>query len=101
MTYHRFFPPSTATGIPLTIRTPPKTPKAGSSATWKGRYPDVSFHGIVIFAVVPFAMVEFSVVFELAKDVEFRVNVKTKVDVVVVDPDDWGIKDVIVVVRSD
>lgn len=64
-THHRFLPPSPATGIPLNIRIPPRTPYAGSILMWNGIQSSPSFHGPVALVVVELSTVEvpFTVVF--------------------------------------
>jgi hypothetical protein len=59
--HHRFFPPKTATGIPLKIKSAPNVPYAGSMTMLKGTQPSVSFQATVVFDTVPFVSVPFVV----------------------------------------
>lgn len=87
-TYHRIFPPSTATGIPLMMSRAPKMPYAGSILMLNGIQSSPAFHGSasvpVTLDIVPLLALALStvvlLVVPLEKVVEFMVSVRTRVD---------------------
>lgn len=70
-----------ATGIPLRIKSAPKTPNAGSILIMNGMVSSPSFQGSVAFAIVPFPFPSTVVLLvdPSEKVVELTVKVNTKV----------------------
>lgn len=104
-THHLFFPPSTASGIPLRINNAPSTPYAGSMTMLNGIQSSPSCHTSVSFAFVEFVDVSFPFSVPFSKDDEFVLEDELRVRVKVMGraddaPDAWGMKEVITVVMT-